>query len=81
MAGYHPLYSDYATSRSAVGAFDLRWRHFHPQLSVDQVQHQPIANASANHSLVNPEGSHSSLLMQVNVCVLGVCAHMLMCII
>ena len=65
MAGYHPMYPDYATLQSAVGALDLRWRHFHPQLSVDQVQHQPIANAVATRSFVNPEGSHSSLLMQV----------------
>ena len=37
MAGYHPMYPDFATSQSAVGVFDLNWCHFDPQLSVDQV--------------------------------------------
>ena len=55
------MYADYATPQSTVGAFDVRWRHFHPQLSVDQ--HQPLTNTAA--SFVNREGSHSSLLMQV----------------
>ena len=57
------MYPDFATPQSAVGAFDLRWRHFHPQLSVDKVQ--PLTTAT--HSLVNRarEECHSSLLVQV----------------
>ena len=59
------MYPDFATPQSAVGAFDLLWRHFHPQLSVDQVQ--PLTNVTATHSLFNQvwEECHSSLLVQV----------------
>ena len=40
----------------------VRWCHFHLQLSLDQ-HDQPLTNTAA--TFVNQEGSHSSFLMQV----------------
>ena len=70
MAGYPPgaIYTDYpgAQPRAAV---DVRWRHFHPQLSLsDHLQHQQsAAGVSSNIPFSHPNTLQAGLHIQVSV--------------
>ena len=60
MAQYHPLYA------SDARVFDVRWRHFYPQFSLEQPTHQDPGKSSSV-PLMYPEAPSLGLAVQVRI--------------